>query len=312
MTVHIRIAGYQDEQSVHTRAMRVMVRAALRQAAGFCRIDFEANIAARGRKVADLLDLVRSGDVDLCYFSSSYLTGRVPALGALDIPFLFADQRDTYACLDGGLGAILAREIATRTEYEVMAFWDNGVRNLSNCKRAIRTPGDCRGLRIRTLPSAGYHATFRALGMEPMTIDVADMAQAIARGEVDAQENPLANIRLFGLHEHHRFVTMTGHFHGIALVLCNAASWANWPREARAALSSAMSEATAAQWEFAREEEVVSRLQLEAQGVSVVDLDEAARAAFEQAVRPVIEQGRSRLPPELPQFLPDAGRRRAT
>jgi TRAP-type transport system periplasmic protein len=312
MTVHIRVAGYQDEGSVHTRAMRVMVRAALGHAAGSFRIDFDANIAASGRKVADLLDLVRSGDVDLCYFSSSYLTGRVPALGALDIPFQFADRRDTFAHLDGALGAILAREIAARTEYEVMAFWDNGVRNLSNCKRPIRTPIDCRGLRIRTLPSAGYHATFRALGMEPVTIDVADMVEAVARGKVDAQENPLANIRLFGLHKHHRFVTMTGHFHGIALVLCNAASCASWPREVRTALSAAMSEATAAQWEFAREEEVASRLDLEAQGVSVVDLDDAARAAFDQAVRAVIEQGRAALPAELSQLLPDAARRRAT
>jgi TRAP-type transport system periplasmic protein len=299
MTVRIRIAGYQDEQSVHTRAVRVMMGTLLEKSSGRVNVDFERNIAERGRKVADLLDLVAGGDLDLCYFSSSYLTDRVPALGVLDIPFQFTDQRETRVRLDGSLGAILQREVAARTEYEVLAFWDNGLRHVSNGKRPIRAPDDCAGMRIRTLPSAGYHATFRALGMEPVTIDVADMVRAIANGEVDAQENPLTNIRLFGLHRYHQFVTMTGHFHGIALVLCNAKAMASWPDDVRLALRAAVSESTAAQWKFASEDELASRRALEAQGVRIIDLDGAGRGAFKQAVGGVIEEAYAELPEEV-------------
>jgi TRAP-type transport system periplasmic protein len=299
MTARIRIAGYQNETSVHTRAVRVMMRALQERAAGRVTIDFEPNIADRGRKVIDLLDLVESGELDLCYFSSSYLTKRVPALGIFDIPFRFTDRRDTHICLQGSLGAVLRREIAARTGYEVLGFWDNGLRNISNGKRPIRTPEDCAGLRIRTLPSAGYHATFRALGMEPVTIDVGEMVQAIANGDVDAQENPLTNMRLFELQKYHPYATMTGHFHGIALVLCNAPSLAGWPGDVRLALAAAMSESTAAQWQFASEDESSARLALAAQGVSIVDLDDTARAAFKRAVRAVIEQGHSALPQEI-------------
>jgi TRAP-type transport system periplasmic protein len=302
MTMRIRIAGYQDETSVHTRAVRVMMRALGEKAAGRVGVDFEPNIVGLGRKAADLLDLVRSGDLDLCYFSSSYLAGRVPALGILDIPFQLTDRRDTRARLEGDLGAILRREIAARTEYEVLAFWDNGLRNISNGRRPIRAPEDCAGLRIRTLPSAGYHATFRALGMEPVTIDVGEMVQAIANGEVDAQENPLTNIQLFGLQKYHSFVTMTGHFHGIALVLCNARALAGWPEDVRSALSAAVSESTAAQWTFASEDESSARSALAAQGIGIVDLDDVARAAFEHAVCTVIEQGYSALPQELSRY----------
>jgi TRAP-type C4-dicarboxylate transport system substrate-binding protein len=80
----------------------------------------------------------------------------------------------------------------------------------------------------------------------------------------------------------------------------------------RAALSAAIGEATAAQWEFARDEEVAARAALEAQGVSVIDLDEAGRAAFVRAVRTVIEQARAGLPVEVSRLLPDAIRGRAT
>ena len=218
----LRMAGYQDARSVHTRAMRVL-EASLKQSLGDgIAVEFEENIAASGRKVADLLDLVESGELDLCYFSSSYLTARVPALGVFDIPFMLTDRGRTRALLQGALGERVAAEVASRTGYAVLGFWDNGLRNISNRLRPIRMPEDCKGIRIRTLPSEGYHAAFRALGMEPVTIDIRDFVEAIASGTVDAQENPLANVRQFGLQAYHRHVTMTAHFHGIALLLCNA------------------------------------------------------------------------------------------
>lgn len=303
MTVRLRIAGYQDEASVHTRAVRVMMRA-LEPHGGMLAVEFEPNIAARGRKAADLLSLVASGDLDLCYFSSSYLSERVPGLAALDIPFLFSDRQDTRARLDGPLGAALRCDIEARTDYVVLAFWDNGLRHISNGRRPLRMPSDCAGLRIRTLPSDGYHATFRALAMQPVTVDVADMGRAIAAGEVDAQENPLTNIRLFGLQRYHPHVTLTGHFHGVALVLCNAKAWAHWPAFVREALSAAVREATDAQWRFAAEDDLACHADLTAQGVEIIALDAAARTAFRHAVRGVAAEQRATLPPDIAGLLP--------
>src|SRR5262245_35482499 len=132
MPTTLRIAGYQDARSVHTRAMR-MLEAALKQALGAAvAIEFEENIAARGRKVADLLDLVETGELDLCYFSSSYLTARVAALGVFDIPFELTDRERTRALLQGALGTRLSEEIAASTGYRVLGYWDNGLRNISN------------------------------------------------------------------------------------------------------------------------------------------------------------------------------------
>jgi TRAP-type C4-dicarboxylate transport system substrate-binding protein len=295
----LRIAGYQDARSVHTRAMRVL-EAAMKQAlGGEVTVEFEENIAARGRKVADLLELVEAGELDLCYFSSSYLTARVPALGVFDIPFELVDRRRTQALLQGALGARLADDVAARTGYRVLGFWDNGLRNISNRLRPIRTPADCAGLRIRTLPSEGYHAAFRALGMEPVTIDIRDFVEAIAGNRVDAQENPLTNVRQFGLEAYHRHITMTAHFHGIALLLCNAKYWTALAPGARDALAAAAIAATEAQWEFATQDEREARAALEAEGVAIVDLDDVNQAAFSAAVRPLVERQYAALPAEF-------------
>lgn len=299
MTVRIRAAGYQGERSVHTRAMRVLLRGLRERTGEGVAAEFEPDVAARGRKAADLLGMVERGELDLCYFSSSYLAARVPSLGALDVPFLFEHRDDTRARLVGALGALIRRDVAAHTGYEVLAFWDNGLRHISNARRPIGTPDDCAGLRIRTLPSEGYHAAFRALGMTPVTIDVADMMRAIEAGEVDAQENPLTNVQLFGIQKHHPFVTLTGHFHGIALVLCNASAWAGWPAEFRSALMEALGEATRMQWRFSADDDVACRASLEGEGVRVVELEAGARAAFRSAVSQVAGRLRAALPPDV-------------
>ena len=303
MATTLRIAGYQDARSVHTRAMRVL-EASLHETLGpAVAVEFEENIAARGRKVADLLELVESGALDLCYFSSSYLTVRVPALGVFDIPFALADRGRTRALLQGALGQHLADEVASRTGYRVLGFWDNGLRNISNRLRPIRRPEDCKGIRIRTLPSEGYHAAFRALGMEPVTIDVRDLVEAVAGATIDAQENPLTNLRQFGLQKYHRHVTMTAHFHGIALLLGNAKTIEACAPQLRQALARAAATATRAQWDFATRDERESRAALEADGVAIVDLDDAGRAAFRAVVRPLAERQFTALSAGLPALL---------
>ena len=133
--------------------------------------------------------------------------------------------------------------------------------------------------------------------MEPVTIDVGDMVQAIASGAVDAQENPLANIELFGLQKYHPFVTMTSHFQGIVLVLCNAKRLAGWPEaSAHDAARRGPREHGRAMAACVRRGNRFARSALEAQGIDIVDFDDAGRAPFKQAVRAVIEQGYADLP----------------
>ena len=192
------------------------------------------SIVAAGRKAADLLSMVESGELDGCYFASSYLAARVPALGVFDQPFQAGAREAVFAGLDGDAGAALAEQVAAATAYRVLGWWDNGIRHISNAVRPIRTPADCVGLRLRTLDNAQHQAAFRRLGFQPMFIDVADLSRAVADRTVDAQENPLTNLVNFNLHAHHRHVSLTGHLLGIALLLVNRARYDALPDDCAA------------------------------------------------------------------------------
>src|SRR5947209_4548691 len=142
MSLRLRLGGYQPETSVHTRAGRVFT--ALLREIGFD-ATFEADVTQRGHRAAELLDMVERGDLDACYFASSYLAGRVPSLNLLDLPFPTGDRLAAHGEVDGAAGSRIAQGIAAATGFRVLAFWDNGFRHISNRLRPIRRPDDCRG-----------------------------------------------------------------------------------------------------------------------------------------------------------------------
>ena len=154
--IALHLAGYQPARSVHTRALHALRESVARRAGDALRIDVTDSIVAQGRKASDLLTMVDSGELDGCYFASSYLAGRVPGLGLFDQPFQAGSREDVFGALDGDTGVALANELAAATGYRVLGWWDNGIRHISNAVRPIRTPADCAGLRLRTLDNAQH------------------------------------------------------------------------------------------------------------------------------------------------------------
>jgi TRAP-type C4-dicarboxylate transport system substrate-binding protein len=285
----IRIGGYQSSASIHTRAMYVAVDA-IRQGAGHPPVEFIENVASGGGKAGDLLAMVETGAMDIAYFSSSYLTDRVPALGVLDLPFKFTNRSTMLAALNGRLGEMLSDAVRAATRYDVLGFWDNGLRHISNRSHPIRSPADCAGLTIRTLDSPMHQRVFAHLGLKPTFIDAAKLKDAVASGSVDAQENPLTNIVNFDVHLHHPFVSLTGHFFGVALVLVNRSHFEAWPKELQQSVRQAVSGATTVQLRLAAEEDERCLALLVTQGVKILSTTNGLdRRAFVDAMEGLAE-----------------------
>ncbi|GAC1338822.1 MAG: hypothetical protein NVSMB18_05950 [Acetobacteraceae bacterium] len=279
MSAAVRAGGYQGADSVHTRALQAM-GAALGGAPGFSLV---ADVTQDGSKATALLAQVESGALDLCYFASSYLAARVPALLSLDLPFTFADREAAYRALDGALGDVLRAAVGAGTGFVVLALWDNGVRHLSNRVRPLARPADCRGLTIRTLDNALHRDVFASFGFRPITIDVRDLPAAVHEGRVDAQENPLTNTVNFGLHRTHRFHSLTGHLFGVALLLANRGWYERLPAGRRAVLDAAVAEASGLQRQFAAAEDARCLAVLRVDGAEVLGAEALDLPAFRQA-----------------------------
>lgn len=294
----VAVGGYQGERSIHTRALRALV-GALGDAPFAGALTLEIDVTASGTTAQQLFDAVDGGGRQACYMASSYLTARVPSLAVLDLPFSVADREAAYAALDGEAGRMLVQDVERATSYRVLGFWDNGFRHLSNRLRPIRRVEDCQGLVIRTLDNQIYRDVFAALGFTPRSIDVRDFKAAVVGGAVDAQENPLTNLLGFGLEAYHRFVSLTGHFFGVALLVCHRPWFEGLPVAARTRLVDAARAATVQQRRWAAEEDATAGAILRERGVAVLRRGEIDVAGFEAACRTIRAREAARLEPAL-------------
>ncbi|MDO6585199.1 TRAP transporter substrate-binding protein [Salipiger sp. 1_MG-2023] len=292
----IIFGGYQGPNSVHTRGAGYFAAALHRLTDGEAEILLRPDITQGGHKAADLLPMVEAGEIHGCYFSSSYMSGRVPSLTLFDMPFAAPARDDLFARLDGALGDWIAADVAARTGFEVMGYWDNGLRHIS-ARRKLATPDDCAGLSLRTLASDDHQRVFRALGFDPRVIDVKDLVVAVASGEVDAQENPLTNIYNFGLHDAQPEITLTGHLQGVAPVWFHRDTVAGWPDDLRRAVRAALREASDAQRGYALSDDTACAKSLRAAGARLHSLTDSQSSAFRDAVSAQNAQTRARIDP---------------
>ena len=138
--ISMRFGGYQPPASVHNQAAEIFGAALRTQLGPQVEFSLDGNIIASGHQAADLLRMVESGELTVCYFSASYLAERVAAFALLDLPFLLNDRAKAYAVLDGPLGRYLADRLAEVSGFRLLGWWDNGFRHLTNSVRPIRTP----------------------------------------------------------------------------------------------------------------------------------------------------------------------------
>src|SRR5207247_5770415 len=120
--IAIRMGGYGPPTTGFSRALKRIGDQLQAEFGSGVEIKYVWNIMDLGYRAEDILWLVEHGLLTLGYQSSSYLTDRVPELGIVDLPFLFADIRSARAAMDGALRAALARNIAERVTFRVLGL----------------------------------------------------------------------------------------------------------------------------------------------------------------------------------------------
>jgi tripartite ATP-independent transporter DctP family solute receptor len=286
------MGGYGPPTTGFSRALKRIGDRLLTEFGDRIEVKYVWNIMDLGYRAEDILWLVEHGLLTLGYQSSSYLTDRVPELGIVDLPFLFADTRSARAAMDGALGDVLAGKIEERVNFRVLGWFENGFRHISNRVREVRTPADLAGMRIRVLPSKVQARTFELLGAVPLPMDLTQAIEMIVAGTIDAQENPLSNTVTYGVHKFHRFHTLSNHFYISRPIFLHRPAFDAWPADVQRAMRNAITDAIAFQRELHVQEEKEARKAIEAQGCEIVALTAAEHDIFAAAVTPLIKEAR--------------------
>jgi len=254
------------------------------------------------------VDAVRSGTLALTWVGAAFLSRIAPELEAVSLPFVFANRQSAFRVIDGPVGDAIDRKLGDKG-FISLGWMELGMRNVTNSRGPIKTMADLKGLKIRLQPNETHLATFRALGANPVAMDVKELYSALEQRVVDAQENPYTVISAARYSEVQKQLSNSGHFFDLIAVVASKKAFEQLKPEYQKAIREAMTATIAFQRKLAAEEEAKRLAELKGK-MTYTEITPAALEEMRRATAPVIEDVKKRAGAELVnQVLAEAARR---
>lgn len=288
----LRIAGNFPAEHSASRAMEVFKKEVESASNGEIRVDLFPAMQLGG--ATENVDQVRSGSIFALFISAAYFTRSVPEYEAVSLPFLFNTRDQAFTVMNGQVGERLNERMA-RLGFVNLGYGELGFRHVTNSQRPIKSLEDFQGLRVRLQPNEVHLQTFRALGANPVAMDVSELYSALQQGVLDGQENPYSIIASRRFSEVQKHLSDTGHFYDFLTAVANKRRYERLSEKHRAIVDAAMAKAMAWQRQAAADEDQALREQLIEAGMEFTPVSAELRAQLREATKPVVEQIKSRV-----------------
>ena len=237
-----------------------------------------------------VLEAMLNGDVQMAAPSLSKFEQFTKQFRIFDLPFMFKNVAavDAFQASDTGQAM---KESMTRRGLLGLQFWHNGMKQMS-ANVPLNAPTDANGLKFRVQNSEVLKAQMAALGGSPQPMAFSEVYGALQTGVVDGQENTWSNIYGQKFFEVQDGVTETNHGIIDYMVVTSTDWWDSLDADVRDQLATILAEVTETRnaEAFAVNEQAKQAI-IDAGGV-VRTLDDASRAAWVDAMKPVWEQFR--------------------
>jgi len=280
----LKMAYALSTQSHYGAGGEAFAQAIEQSTGGKIKVQQFPNSALGGER--EVIEGLQLGTIDLALVSTGATLNFVPKTGVFDIPFLFRDLAHARAVLDSPIGQDMLAEFEKRGLI-ALAWGEQGFRHLTNHVRPVATPQDIKGLKIRLTENPIHLLAFRELGVLATPMAWPEVLTALQQGTIDGQENPLSVIVPAKLAQVEKYLSLTGHVYGPAVVLMSPASYNKLSAEDKAKMKDAGVKSAQAMRAFVDNIEQTGVEELKKQGMQVSTVD---HAAFVQAVQPVYPQ----------------------
>jgi tripartite ATP-independent transporter DctP family solute receptor len=244
------------------------------------------------------VDQTRSGAIFGTVIGAAFLSRTVPEISALSVPFLFTSREQAFRVVDGKVGKLIVDKLQAKG-FHLHGFMELGSRNVTNAKQQIKTLADFKGLKIRLQPDDIHLATFRALGANPVAMDIKEVYSALQQGVLDGQENPYAVIRDRNFNQVQKFLTGTGHFFDFIIVVSNKKRFDAMKVESRGTIEEAMRKAVRRQREDAAKADLEALEELKKRGMQFEQASPQLVADMRKATAGVLELLKKKVEPKL-------------
>src|SRR5712671_3813793 len=180
---------------------------------------------------------IRNGTIGFTTVSASNLNQVVPAMDMYSLPFLFKNEAHFWWFLAQPEAAALAKQMEDKG-IKIIAYMDSGARNLFT-QKAVNTPGDLKGQKIRVMASPVMVETMKSLGATGVPVAWAELYTALQTGVVDGAENNHPSVVAKKFYEVSKFYTLDEHMRIPDLLIMSMKLWNQLNDEQKKAVADA-------------------------------------------------------------------------
>jgi len=227
-------------------------------------------------KETDLIKGIQLGTVDFTITGES-LQNWAPSAALLAVPYAIRDLDHLDKVVSGPVGQKIAENVEDKTQLRPLAYFARGARNLT-ANRAIKTPDELNGLKMR-VPNVPLFVQFwQALGAKPTPMAFSEVFTSLQNHTIEAQENPLALIKSASFFEVQKYVNQTEHVISWIYLVGGAKKLGRLPQNQQSAIMEAAKAAQAHERQLFLADEKQLEADLKAKGMEFVPVNKAAFA----------------------------------
>jgi TRAP-type C4-dicarboxylate transport system substrate-binding protein len=244
-----------------------------------------------GKKVTkhDLLDLMESGAIEMSQMYTTWLGERYSKdMHVLDLPFLFRDHEHAARVLDGEIGRCLLDGLTEHnSNVKGLVFTYSGGFRMIPAKTAISSMQDFVGLKVRSNRSPVAVDTFKAVGADPVVMELEDITGAVRDGKIAGGESTYPRFYALNQNEVCEVINDTAHSLFLTSIIVSSKFWDSLSDELQQIVSA--SALNAARFERKESVDDIALVQQRCadEGIKIVTLPDAEVRKFKDAVQPI-------------------------
>ncbi len=249
-------------------------------------------------------EMTGRGAIDMVLTSAINVTPLAPEMAAFSLPYLYPDYDAVDRTTQGAAGERM-EEIMEGHGIHVLAWGENGFREVTNSKRPITSPDDMKGLKMR-VAGPMYIDVMNDLGANPQQMQWSETFPALQQGVVDGQENPIGAVIIpQRVYEVQKYITPWHYSYDPLFLGISKAKWDGLDEATQASFQKAADEAMEYQIRISREATADGLEFLKEQGMEVYELSPDELAAFREATKPSFDKWSDQIGADIVKLFTD-------
>jgi tripartite ATP-independent transporter DctP family solute receptor len=234
-----------------------------------------------------VVSALKGGTIELAVMNSGILASEAKELAIFDFPFLFANEKESDAIVDGPVGKKMHALLEAKGLIG-LSYWELGYRQITNSKRAVNKVEDLEGLKLRVIPNPINIDWVKALNANPTPMPFPEVYGGLEQKAIDGQENPISVIAANKFWEVQKHIVLSNHQYNPQSVIMSKKVWDSLTPAERKLIDDAADEAAKTQRAESRAAVAANLELLKKNGMTVTQLPPAEVAKLREKMKPVI------------------------